>query len=187
MKPRAGIAVFSSTGSRTKGAFRRERFAFCRLELCGSSTVHTALKAVKTGKARRFQAELEPNRVLEGEDLIEELARYGYANERVRAELAMTIFEGFVVAKLAEGYRIDTGLVSFVPRLSGALSTRDIDPETDGLYVQGSVTARGKLRHALRDKIEAVNPLARRKCWSPNRRSARLSFASPFRADGTTS
>lgn len=118
--------------------------------------------AVKTGQARRFQAELEPTGVLDGETLIEELAKYGYANERVRAELAMTILDGFIVAKLAEGYRIDTGLVSFVPRLSGALSTRDVDPETDGLYVQGSVTARAKLRHALRDKIEAVNPLARR-------------------------
>ena len=64
----------------------------------------------KTGKARRFQAEIEPNGALEGETLIEELARYGYANERVRAELAMTIFEGFIVAKLAEGYRLELGI-----------------------------------------------------------------------------
>lgn len=118
--------------------------------------------AVKTGKTRRFQVELEPNGVLEGEELIEELAKYGYGNERVRAELAITILEGFVTEKLAEGYRIDMGLVSFVPRLSGALSTKDADPESDGLYVQGSVTARAKLRHAIRDKVEAVNPLSRR-------------------------
>lgn len=118
--------------------------------------------AVQGGKARRFQVDLKPKGVLEGEDLTEALAKYGFGGETARARMALIMLEGFIVEKLSEGYRIDTDLVSFTPRLSSALSKRDADPESDGVYVQGSVSARGKLRHALREKVEAVNPLARR-------------------------
>lgn len=118
--------------------------------------------AVKGGKVRRFQVDLKPKGILEGEDLTEALAKYGFGGETARARMALIMLEGFIVEKLSEGYRIDTDLVSFMPRLSSALSKRDVDPESDGAYVQGSVSARGKLRHALREKVEAVNPLARR-------------------------
>ena len=129
---------------------------------------HTTLKAiarkaaVKSGKSRRFQVDLEPKGVLAGEELIAELAKYGFSNIPIKAETALLTIEKFIEEKLTEGYQIDLSLVSFVPRLSGALSTRDADPETDGLYVQGTVTGRAKLRNALKDKVEAVNVLAKK-------------------------
>ena len=49
---------------------------------------------------------------------------------------------------LAQGNRLDFGLVSFYPRLSGALSSRDIDPEQDGLFVRGAVKATRTLMNA---------------------------------------
>jgi len=118
--------------------------------------------AVKSGKARRFQVDLEPKGILAGDDLVAEFAKSGFNNSTIHAQTAILILESFIEQKLAEGYQIDLGLVSFVPRLSGALSTRDADPETDGLYVQGTVSARARLRHALKDKVEAVNVLAKK-------------------------
>lgn len=118
--------------------------------------------AVKGGKNRRFQVDLEPRGTLAGEDLVRELAKYGFVGECVKAEMALMLVEGFIAEKLSEGYRLDLKYVTFSPRLSGALSTRDADPETDGLYVQGAVSARGRLRHLLRNKIEAVNPESRK-------------------------
>ena len=118
--------------------------------------------AVKGGKNRRFQVDLEPRGTLAGEDLIRELAKYGFVGEFVKAEMALMLVEGFIEEKLSEGYRLDLKLVSFSPRISGALSTRDADPETDGLYVQGGVSARARLRHMLRNRIEAVNPEAKK-------------------------
>jgi len=118
--------------------------------------------AVKNSKGRRFQVDLETRGILAGDDLIAEFAKCGFNNSTMHAQTALTILEGFILQKLAEGYQIDTNLVSFVPRLSGALSTRDADPETDGLYVQGTVSARPNLRKGLKDKVDAVNVIARK-------------------------
>lgn len=118
--------------------------------------------AIKNGKARRFQVDLELKGVLSGDELIAELAKCGFNNSTIQAHTALLVVEGFIEQKLAEGFQVDLGLASFVPRLSGALSTRDADPETDGLYVQGTVNARAKLRHALKDKVEASNVLAKK-------------------------
>ena len=118
--------------------------------------------AVKSGKTRRFQVDLEPKGVLAGEELITELAKYGFDNEPIKAETALLTIEKFIEKKLAEGFQVDLSLASFVPRLSGALSAKDVDPETDGLYVQGTVTGRAKLRNALKDKVEAINVLAKK-------------------------
>ena len=49
--------------------------------------------------------------------------------------------------------------MSFYPRLSGALSSRDSSPGAEGLYVRGAVKARRPLMNGLRDKLEAVNGL----------------------------
>ena len=118
--------------------------------------------AVKGGKGRRFQVDLEPRDVLAGDELFAELAKFGFSGEPFRAQMAVLTIERFIMKKLAEGCQIDLDLVSFVPRLSGALSVRDVDPESDGLYVQGAVTGRAKVRHAIRDKVEAVNVLAKK-------------------------
>ena len=118
--------------------------------------------AVKSGTARRFQVDLEPKGILSGEELIAELAKFGFDNEPIRAETALLTIEKFIEKKLSEGYQVDFSLASFVPRLSGALSARDADPETDGLCVQGTVTGRAKLRNAIKDKVEAVNVLAKK-------------------------
>ena len=50
--------------------------------------------------------------------------------------------------------------MSFYPRLSGALSSRDSSPEAEGLYVRGAVKARRPLMNGLKDKLEAVNGLS---------------------------
>ena len=118
--------------------------------------------AVKSGKGRRFQVDLEPTNILSGDELFSELAKFGFSGEPFQAQMALLTIERFIEMKLAEGCQIDLGLVSFVPRLSGALSVRDADPESDGLYVQGTVTGRAKLRQAIRDKVEAVNVLAKK-------------------------
>lgn len=119
-------------------------------------------KAISGGKSRRFQVDLKPKGILEGGELIAELARQRYGGNTSQAEMALMMVEGFILEKLSEGYRIDTRLATFAPRLSGALSTRDADPETDGLYVQGTVSARGALRHALAQRVKAVNSLEKR-------------------------
>lgn len=118
--------------------------------------------AVKIGKNRRFQVDLETRGVLSGDELVSTLAEFGFNGDVLRARMAIMVLEEFIEKKLSEGYQVDLGLASFVPRLSGALTTRDADPESDGLYVQGTVSARSKLRQALKDKVDAVNVLARK-------------------------
>ena len=132
--------------------------------MIGNGHVRTTLKvvprtaAVKTGVSRRFQASLALKGNLAGDELVEQLAQYGFDGQSARARYALMTIEAFIEKKLAEGYQLDLKLASFYPKLSGALSARDEDPETDGLYVQGAVTARMPLRHALKNKVEAVNP-----------------------------
>ena len=65
--------------------------------------------------------------------------------------------EEFILHALAEGKQLDFGLVSFYPRLSGGLASRDSDPAAEGLFVRGAVKARRALSNCLRDKIDAVN------------------------------
>ena len=72
----------------------------------------------------------------------------------------LTGLEGFILQELAQGRRLDFNLVSFYPRLSGALSSRDSDPEADGLFVRGAVKARRALVYGLKRSLEAENGLA---------------------------
>ena len=89
-----------------------------------------------------------------------QLSQRIYRIIRTRIGNNLLTIEKFIEKKLAEGFQVDLSLASFVPRLSSALSARDADQETDGLCVQGTVTGRAKLRNAIKDKVEAVTPLA---------------------------
>ena len=109
--------------------------------------------------AGKFQANLTPVTTLSGKDLVERWASYSRLNSAV-AEATLTMLEGFILAELSEGKKLDFNLVSFYPRLSGALSNRDSSPEAEGLYVRGAVKARRPLMNGLKDKLEAVNDLS---------------------------
>ena len=109
--------------------------------------------------AGKFQTNLTPITTLSGKDLVERWAAYSRLNSAV-AEATLTMLEGFILAELAEGKKLDFNLVSFYPRLSGALSNRDSSPEAEGLYVRGAVKARRPLMNGLKDKLEAVNDLS---------------------------
>ena len=78
----------------------------------------------------------------------------------ILAQTVLTSLEGFILQELAKGRRLDFNLVSFYPRLSGALSSRDSDPESDGLFVRGAVKARRMLVNGLKRSLEAENGLA---------------------------
>ena len=106
--------------------------------------------------AGTFQAILAPAEVIKGKELVERLARYSNVQPG-QARIQLTALEGFILDMLAQGNRLDFGLVSFYPRLSGALSSRDIDPEQDGLFVRGAVKATRTLMNALKGKVHAVN------------------------------
>lgn len=103
-----------------------------------------------------FQTILKPKEVLEGNELAASWANFSQM-ERSRAKAMLTMLEGFILDALAKGHQLNFGLVTFYPRLSGALSSLDVDPETDGLYVRGAVKARRPLMNGLKGKIEAEN------------------------------
>ena len=119
------------------------------------------IKAVtrQNDAAGKFQTNLTPVTTLSGKDLVERWAAYSRLNSAV-AEATLTMLEGFILSELAEGKKLDFNLVSFYPRLSGALSNRDSSPEAEGLYVRGAVKARRPLMNGLKDKLEAVNVLS---------------------------
>ena len=117
-----------------------------------------SIKAVarKTAKGGTFQAALRPVDVLTLDDIAERWAAYsGQSQGMARSHLMG--FESFILDQLAKGYRLDFGLVSFYPRLSGGLSSRDADPEADGLFVRGAVKARRQLVNGLKRRLVAEN------------------------------
>ena len=89
----------------------------------------------------KFQADMEPVDILNEKDIVTAWAASAGLSS-VMARTALTSLEGFILQELAKGRRLDFNLVSFYPRLSGALSSRDSDPESDGLFVRGAVKAR---------------------------------------------
>jgi len=111
------------------------------------------------GESRVFQAKIVPNGTLAGKDLVKRFAERADIHP-MRAKTAIDLLEGFILDQLAEGNRLDFGLVTFYPRLSEGLSTRDADPESEGVYVRGAVKARTTLVDALRKKLEPVNRLS---------------------------
>lgn len=113
-------------------------------------------KTPKAAKSVCFQSSLEPNRTYEGESLYREFSEY--CNRKpFEIESFIKLIEGFILDELKKGNRLDFGLVSFLPRLSGAMRTRDGDPEEQGLFVRGSVKARKKLMESLDRHLEPIN------------------------------
>ena len=121
----------------------------------------TKIKAVtrKKDAAGKFQADLTPNNTLAGKSLIKHWANYSRLNT-AQAEVTLTGLRGFILDERAKGNKLDFELVSFYPRLSAALSSRDSSPDAEGLYVRGAVKARRPLMNGLKDKLEAVNDLS---------------------------
>lgn len=106
--------------------------------------------------AKKFQADIK----VSGRMGLAEIAEQWAESSAMKPVLAKTMIgslEEFILQALAEGKQLDFGLVSFYPRLSGALPSRDSDPATEGLYVRGAVKARRALRDGLKEKIDAVN------------------------------
>ena len=118
------------------------------------------IKAITREKdaAGKFQTDLTPNATIEGSELIERWARFSRLNP-AQAETTLVLLKGFILEELAKGNKLDFELVSFYPRLSGALSSRDSSPDAEGLYVRGAVKARRPLLNGLKDRLEAVNGL----------------------------
>lgn len=117
-----------------------------------------SIKAVarSTAMGGTYQAALRPVDVLTMNDIAERWAEYS-GQPRGMAKAHIDGFERFILDQLAKGYRLDFGLVSFYPRLSGGLSSRDADPEADGLFVRGAVKARRALVNGLKRQLVAEN------------------------------
>ena len=106
--------------------------------------------------AQKFQADVKTS----GRLGIDEIAEQWAESASLKPVMAKTVIgslEEFILQALADGKQLDFGLVSFYPRLSGALPSRDSDPAAEGLFVRGAVKARRALCNGLRDKIDVEN------------------------------
>jgi len=123
-------------------------------------------KASREG-LQAYQAEVEPRATYIGSELHKRLAAFlGYGEEGVyRAKMMVDSLESFVRQELEQGHRLDFGLVTFFPKLSAALPTRDADPGDVGVYVRGAVKARKSLSASLEDHLVAKNPVAGDPIW----------------------
>jgi hypothetical protein len=110
----------------------------------------------KTARAGKFQADLAPAEILDEDAIIAQWAA-STAISQIQAKTMLTSLECFIMDALGKGHQLNFSLASFYPRLSGALSTRDADPDADALYVRGAVKARRPLVEGLRNKLKAVN------------------------------
>lgn len=117
-------------------------------------TLH--VKARKNSAGGKFQSEIEPVGVLEVADIAERWAESMALKPGVAKTMIVSL-EECILDALSDGYQLNFNLVSFYPRLSGALLSRDSDPESEGLFVRGAVKARRPLMNGLKDKIDAVN------------------------------
>lgn len=132
-----------------------------------TNKIRTKLKVIPRNVAatekpgHRFQASFELRGKLSGDELIAKFAAFSRYSE-LEATYAVKALEDFIKQSVAEGWQVDLGLASFYPALSAALTARDVDPESDGVYAQGAVKARDAYRQSMRKRIEPVNALARR-------------------------
>lgn len=113
-------------------------------------------KPRKTASGGKFQADLTPADILNEAAIAERWA----ASAAISVTMAKTMLaslEGFVMESLGEGLQLNFNLVSFYPRLSGALSAQNANPEADALYVRGAVKARRTLMEGIKAKLKAVN------------------------------
>ena len=115
----------------------------------------------KTARAGKFQADLAPAEILDEDAIIAQWTA-STAISQIQAKTMLTSLECFIMDALGKGHQLNFSLASFYPRLSGALSTRDADPDADALYVRGAVKARRPLVEGLRNK--ALSALQGRGC-----------------------
>ena len=87
-------------------------------------------KPRKTASGGKFQADLVPADVLNEAAIAERWAASAAINVTM-AKTMLASLEGFVMEALGEGLQLNFNLVSFYPRLSGALSARNANPEAD--------------------------------------------------------
>ena len=115
-----------------------------------------------SGESQSFQAEVIPNAVYEGRELYLRLAEFLNLpyQDHYRAQTIVEGIERFVLRELESGNRLDFGLVSFLPRLSAALPSRDADPGEAGVHLRGAVKARKSLSASLDEYLIAENPVA---------------------------
>ena len=106
--------------------------------------------------ALKFQADIKVSGRMGINEIVEHWAESA-SLKPVMAKAVLGSLEEFILQALAEGIQLDFGLVSFYPRLSGGLPSRDSDPAAEGLFVRGAVKARRALLNGLRDKIDVVN------------------------------
>ena len=114
-----------------------------------------------------YQTDVEPNRVLDLEDIAKDWAEQS-AIKPALAKSMLYNLEDYVLDALGRGCQLNFGLVSFYPRLSGNLPSRDSNPATEGLYMRGAVKARRGLVSGLRHSLVAENAISsvRTAIWS---------------------
>lgn len=120
-------------------------------------TLH--VKARKNSAGGKFQAEIETVGVLGIADIAERWTE-GMALKPGMAKALIGSLEDCILDALSDGYQLNFGLVSFYPRLSSALPSRDSDPESEDLFVRGAVKARKPLVNGLKGRLDAVNSLS---------------------------
>ena len=106
--------------------------------------------------AQKFQADIKVLDRLGIDEIAEQWAESA-SLKPIMAKSVLGSLEEFILRSLADGKQLDFGLVTFYPRLSGALPNRDSDPAAEGLFVCGAVKPRKALRNGLRDKIDVAN------------------------------
>ena len=107
----------------------------------------------------QFQTDIEPNRILDLDDIAKDWAEQSAMRPALAKSMIYSL-ESYVLDALGRGNQLNFGLVSFYPRLSGNLSSRDSNPATEGLYVRGAVKARRGLVAALKNSLMAVNSIS---------------------------
>lgn len=123
--------------------------------------IRKTLKVIarKNAVGGKFQSEIKPVGVLDVMEIAERWAE-SMALKPGMAKMMIGSLEDFILDALSDGYQLNFGLVTFYPRLSGALPSRDSDPESEGLFVRGAVRARKPLVNGLKDNLDVVNSLS---------------------------
>lgn len=107
----------------------------------------------------KFQAELEPTEELEADEIAARWSEKSGLRPNL-TRLALASLSEYILDELSEGRKLNFDLVSFYPRLSGALPSRDADPEVEDIYVRGAVKARRKLMEGIRKNLDPINRLS---------------------------
>lgn len=110
----------------------------------------------KTASGGKFQADLAPADILDEAAIAERWAQSA-AISVTQAKTMLASLEGFILEALGDGLQLNFNLASFYPRLSGALSAQNANPEAEALYVRGAVKARRPLMEGIKAKLKAVN------------------------------